>query len=243
MKVLGIIPARYNSTRLPGKPLIDLMGKPMIQHVVEQTKKASLLSKVVVATDDERIKTVVTDFGGNAIMTSGEHQTGTSRCAEVMDMIKEDYDYVINIQGDEPLIRPQQIDLFASLFQQKDVKIATLARPLNDQEEIESPNVVKLVMTTNQRALYFSRSIIPYPRNESPQNYLQHIGIYGYKSHILREISQLSRSPLEKKESLEQLRWLEHGYSIAVGITHDPTYAVDTIDDVETVIQKMRENG
>jgi len=243
MKVLGIIPARYNSSRLPGKPLIDLFGKPMIQHVVEQAKKSLLLSKIVVATDDARIEKAVNQFGGHVIMTSPDHTSGTSRCAEVVKNLKESFDYVINIQGDEPLIQPSQIDTFSSLFVNKATNIATLARPVNSKEQLASPHVVKVVRGVDGTALYFSRSIIPFNRTETSPIYLQHIGIYGYKINVLQQLVELKESPLELAESLEQLRWLEHGYKINVGLTNDPTFAIDSPDDIEKVKQQMKLYG
>lgn len=243
MKVLGIIPARYQSQRFPGKPLVDLLGKPMIQHVVEQANQSSLLSKVVVATDDQRIADCVMGFNSHVIMTATDHNSGTSRCGEVISKLDESFDYVINIQGDEPLIQPSQIDSFSLLFNQSNTNIATLARPITHQEEIESKHVVKVVRNQENNALYFSRSIIPFNRSNADHTYLQHIGIYAYRTETLKEIVQLKSSPLEIAESLEQLRWLDNGYAIKVGITHDPTFAIDSPDDVNKVIQQMRKNG
>lgn len=239
MSIVGIIPARYASTRFPGKPLIDLQGKAMIERVFAQCEKAQSLDYVIVATDDQRIYDAVKAFGGNVMMTKNSHKSGTERCAEVVNHLSNNYDYAINIQGDEPLINPQQIDDLGRLLIENDAKIATLARPITKIEEIESPNVVKVVVNQKKQALYFSRSIIPYERNSRTQPVLQHIGIYGYHTQTLKEIVELPASSLEEIESLEQLRWLDSGYSVHVGLSNYPTIAIDSPEDVAEVLKHL----
>ena len=241
MQTLGIIPARYASTRFPGKPLVQIAGKTMIQRVYEQASKAQLLSKVVVATDDERIMQAVQDFNGQAIMTRSDHQSGTDRCAEVANYF-QDIDAVVNIQGDEPFIDPFQIDLVIRRLQDPTVTLATLVKKLEHQEDVENSNIVKVVFNEQQEALYFSRSPIPFIRGIPLKKWLekaafyQHIGIYGYKRAILLEIAQLPKGRLELLESLEQLRWLEYQYTISVTITDKTTFGIDTPKDLEKAI-------
>jgi len=215
MFTLGIIPARYASTRFPGKPLTLIQNKPMIQHVWEQVIKAKL-DEVIVATDDKRIERTVIDFGGRALMTSPGHGSGTERCAEVMKTLKHNensFDVIINIQGDEPFMDPKQIDLVASCFTGKEVQIATLAKKIEKENELFDANVVKVITDINDRAIYFSRQTIPFLRGREKKRWIQsslhykHIGIYGYRSTTLQEIVQLSKTPLEEAEDLEQLRW------------------------------------
>lgn len=243
MNFIGIIPARYASTRFPGKPLVDINGKSMIQRVYEQASKA--IEHVVVATDDERILKHVEDFGGKVVMTSDKHRSGTDRCAEAIRKIQPDFpdmkfDVVINIQGDEPFIQPEQLRLLKSCFEE-DISIATLAKPISLPDELFNPNVVKVIVNRNNRALYFSRSVIPYQRNAEQSDwihsfqYLKHIGIYAYKVAVLKEITQLSPSPLEIAESLEQNRWLENEYAIYVQTTNMETIAIDTPEDLEKI--------
>ncbi|MGC8802333.1 MAG: 3-deoxy-manno-octulosonate cytidylyltransferase [Bacteroidales bacterium] len=243
MNFIGIIPARYASTRFPGKPLLDINGKSMIQRVYEQAGKA--LEYVVVATDDERIYKHVEAFGGRVVMTSDKHRSGTDRCAEAIRKIQPDFpnvsfDVVINIQGDEPFIQPEQLRLLKSCFEDE-ISIATLAKPITTPDELFNPNVVKVIVNRNNRALYFSRSVIPYQRNAeqttwvSSFQYLKHIGIYAYKVSTLKEITLLSPSSLEIAESLEQNRWLENEYSIYVQPTNLETIAIDTPEDLEKV--------
>lgn len=227
MKITGIIPARYASTRFPGKPLVLIEGKPMIQHVYDQCKKSSLLSDVIIATDDERIANAIKAFGGKYIMTSPTHPSGTDRCAEAIQSI--DTDAVINIQGDEPRIHPVQIDQVAKLLIDG-APIATLARK-TDKITAQDRNVVKLVKDISDKALYFSRQAIPFESEE----YLQHIGIYGFQKDILQKISILAVSPLEASEKLEQLRWLENGFDIYVGITELHSISVDVPDDLKKI--------
>ena len=240
MNIIGVIPARYASTRFPGKPLAKIAGKPMIQHVVEQCKKAQQLSKVIVATDDDRIVESVRNFGANCIRTKTSHNNGTERCAEVVEHLSEPIDYIINIQGDEPMIEPQLIDSLCVEIQNRQPEIITAVRPLSREEHIQSANVVKCVQSKQGKALYFSRSVIPFKRNVASQvQYFQHIGIYGYAKQVLKEIVQLPESKLEIAEQLEQLRWLENGYTIQTIETEFPTYAVDVPEDIATIEQLL----
>ena len=241
MKILAIIPARYASTRFPGKPLADVNGKPMIQRVYEQALKCRSLSEVVVATDDYRIEETVKKFRGKVVMTSDKHESGTDRCYEALKKQESNFDVVINIQGDEPFIQPEQIDKVAACFKNAEVQIATLAIKTTKNENFNNPNVVKLVLNKNNQALYFSRSAIPFCKgSEQPPlpTYYKHVGIYGFRSNILTEITNLSRSPLEIAESLEQLRWLENGYVITVGFTEMESISIDTPEDLAQVIFK-----
>jgi len=239
MKILGIIPARYNSSRFPGKPLAEINHKSMIQRVYEQVSKAKCLSDVIVATDDERILNHVMGFGGKALMTSSNHKSGTERCWDVYQQISEknNFDIVVNIQGDEPFIDFKQIEKLTACFSNIETQIASLAKVINDLEEINSPNVVKLVIDKNNKALYFSRFPIPYLRDKSVElnrtNYLKHIGIYAYRSNVLNALCNLETSNLERAESLEQLRWLENGYQIYINFTDSESIAVDTPEDLE----------
>lgn len=241
MNIIGIIPARFASTRFPGKPLVDIHGKSMIQRVYEQCRKAGTLSDVIVATDDERIREHVTAFGGTVMMTAETHQSGTDRCAEVVSKYNGLCDAVINIQGDEPFIDPAQIDLLAHVFTGQDAVLATLVKKITDEQEVNNPNVVKAVMNTRQEAIYFSRSAVPYQRNpEAPVTYYKHIGIYGYRKEVLGEITRLPVSSLEQAESLEQLRWIEHGYRIAIRESAHETIAIDTPADLEHVLNRFK---
>lgn len=237
MKILGIIPARYASTRFPGKPLVQIKGKSMIQRVYEQASKAKSLSDVIVATDDERIAAEVKSFGGKFILTGSNHLSGTDRCAEVATSVSG-YDAIINIQGDEPYIDPEQIDLLASCFNEKDVQLATLIKEIHTETELFNVNIPKVVINSKGEAIYFSRQTIPYIRNQEKENWLKahqfykHIGIYGYTYTILLEITKLSLSSLEIAESLEQLRWIENGYKIKTKVTEIETIAIDTPEDL-----------
>ena len=237
MQILGLIPARYASTRFPGKPLVDIAGKSMIQRVFEQAKKCGQLDEVVVATDDERILNHVLAFGGNAIMTSTEHQSGTDRCAEVSLQYPE-FDVIINIQGDEPFIDPEQISKVISCFDSPDTQLATLVKKIGSEQELFNPNSPKVIINKNSEAIYFSRLPLPYIRGQEQENWLQHfiffkhIGIYGYRADILHQVTKLPVSSLEKAESLEQLRWIENGYKIKVAETDLETYAIDTPEDI-----------
>lgn len=239
MKTIGIIPARYASTRFPAKPLAMLGGKPVIQRVYEQV--SGLLDYVVVATDDERILEAVKAFGGNAVMTSVNHKSGTDRCREAHQLCGGNYDIVVNIQGDEPFIRKSQIESLVACFEDEATDIATLVKPFvpaDGFDKLENVNSPKVVVDANMNALYFSRSIIPYQRNRDKaewlanHTYYKHIGLYAYRSGVLDEITRLPQSSLELAESLEQLRWLENGYKIKVGITDVETIGIDTPQDL-----------
>ena len=242
MKFLGIIPARYASTRFPGKPLSDMLGKPMIQRVYEQVQ--FVVDQIYVATDDVRIEAAVKAFGGNVMMTSDQHRSGTDRCYEAFNKIGGDYDIVINIQGDEPFIQPEQIELLKSCFlTSPGTQIATLVKAFNPdcdfEKDLLNPNSPKVVINQNKEAIYFSRSVIPYIRGHECAKWAEshlfykHIGLYAYKAEILKEIVNLPQSPLELAESLEQLRWLENGYKIKVAITQQETIGIDTPEDME----------
>lgn len=242
MAKLGIIPARYASTRFPGKPLIDINGKSMIQRVYEQACSAASLDQVVIATDDERIITEIKQFGGEYALTRADHQSGTDRCAEVAKNFPG-FDVIINIQGDEPYIDPVQIDLLSSCFEDPQVELATLVKKIYTEEELFNQNTPKVVLNSNQEAIYFSRQTIPFQRNKAPQDWLKafqfykHIGIYGYTTETLLRITQLEPSSLELAENLEQLRWLENGYKIKTKVTDLETFAVDTPEDLEKIIR------
>lgn len=239
MKILGVIPSRFASTRFPGKPLIDIDGKTMIQRVYEQAKKANSLADVVVATDDDRIFNNVKSFGGEAIMTSSSHQSGTDRCAEVSEKFDEKYDVIINIQGDEPFIDPEQIDQLCACFKDEKTDIATLIKKIDIEEDLFNPNRPKVAIDENNFALMFSRNAIPQIPNLEKEEWFKqhtfyrHVGIYGYRSEVLAKISLLPVSPLEKKERLEQLRWLENDYSIKVAETEHSAIAIDSPEDLE----------
>lgn len=245
MKTLGIIPARFASSRFPGKPLQDIAGKTMIRRVFEQCSLSKSLDKVVVATDDERILNHVTGFGGHAILTSGNHQSGTDRCAEAALKIPG-YDVIINIQGDEPFIDPNQIDLLWEIFNSTDIQISTLIKEIGILNELADYNIPKVIVDKNFFALYFSRTVIPFQRSNKQEDWLKHhkyykhIGIYGYRTATLMEITALPLSSLEKAESLEQLRWIENGYRIKVAVTKTDTIAVDTPQDIEKAIGYMK---
>ena len=248
MKFIGIIPARYGSSRFPGKPLADMDGKPMIQRVYEQVSLA--LDDVWVATDDDRIAQVVRDFGGNAVITSTEHRSGTDRCNEAYSIINKDFDVVINIQGDEPFIQAQQIEALKNCFDSKEVQLATLIKAFKEADDfmlLFNSNTPKVIFNKDNEAIYFSRSIVPYIRDVHHTEWLKkhtfykHIGMYGYRADVLKEITQLEPSSLEIAESLEQLRWIENGYKIKVGFTDVETLGIDTPEDMEKAIQKLRD--
>ncbi len=243
MKILGVIPARYASTRFPGKPLAMINGKSMIQRVYEQAVKSSSLSNVVVATDDSRIFDHVIAFGGKVMMTSANHQNGTARCQEVLNKISQEtlsdkYDTVINIQGDEPYIDPSQIDMVSALFENPQTDIGTLVKKISTTIDLFDENNVKVVFNKDSNALYFSRQPIPFLRGAAKDEWLaqhtyyKHIGIYGYRADILNKVVLLKESELETAEKLEQLRWLENTYSISVDITEIESLAVDTPEDL-----------
>ncbi|MES2419154.1 MAG: 3-deoxy-manno-octulosonate cytidylyltransferase [Bacteroidota bacterium] len=236
MNILGVIPARFASTRFPGKPLADIGGKTMIRRVYEQTLLANL-AKVVVATDDERIAAEVSRFGGEFVITASTHQSGTDRCAEVAAHFPN-FEIIINIQGDEPFIDPLQIDLLTSCFEDKQVQLATLIKEIHQEEELFNPNLPKVIINQQQQAIYFSRHPIPYLRNTIKEDWLKthqfykHIGIYGYRAATLLAITQLEPSSLEIAESLEQLRWIENGYAIQTKLTDIETIAIDSPEDL-----------
>ena len=236
MIFIGLIPARYASTRFPGKPLALLAGKPVIQHVYEQASK--VLDAVYVATDDERIYNKVEEFGGKAVMTSTEHHSGTDRIEEALLKVGGNFDVVVNIQGDEPFIQKSQIETLCKCFDDQITQIATLGKPFESIEAVENPNSPKIVIDNNGYAMYFSRSIIPFIRgvekNEwlKKHTFLKHLGIYAYRASVLNEITKLPQSELELAESLEQLRWLQNGYKIKVGLTNAETVGIDTPEDL-----------
>jgi 3-deoxy-manno-octulosonate cytidylyltransferase (CMP-KDO synthetase) len=239
MKIIGIVPARFGSTRFPGKPLVDINGKSMIQRVYEQSKKSTRLNQVLIATDDERILNHVKEFGGDAILSSPQHQSGTDRCAEVIEKLTENkWDVIINIQGDEPYIHPEQIDLLCSAFDSAQTRISTLVKKIDSTNELFNHNNVKVILNKRKEAVYFSRLPVPYNRNFPEQDWLKystyykHIGIYGYRSETLLEISRLAKTNLEIAESLEQLRWIENGYVINAEITSLESVSIDTPDDL-----------
>ncbi len=243
-KIIGIIPSRYASTRFPGKPLADIGGKPMIQRVYEQASKSDSLSEVIVATDDDRIKECVLGFGGKVAMTSLSHANGTERCAEVAAAHLADY--YINIQGDEPFIHPEQIDTLAAILDGT-TQLGTLVKKITDSSLLDNPNTMKVVLKKNWEALYFSRSCVPFVRDFEKGDWLdhhtffKHIGIYAYRADILKEITKLPQGELEKAESLEQLRWLENGFTIKVAETKHETMGIDTPEDVERAIKISRQ--
>jgi 3-deoxy-manno-octulosonate cytidylyltransferase (CMP-KDO synthetase) len=250
MKILGVIPARYASSRFPGKPLAEISGKPMIQWVYERT--SLVFDDVYVATDDERIQKAVETFGGRVVMTSTEHQSGTDRIAEALETIERKtnikFDIVINIQGDEPFIQPEQLRKIASCFIDPTVQISTLVKQFSKDEDIFNPNSPKVIVNSKNEAIYFSRSAIPFVRGKDKTEwqdkhpFYKHIGLYAYRTKVLREITKLVQSPLEIAESLEQLRWIENGYKIKVEKTEMETLAVDTPEDLERVKEFAKKN-
>ncbi len=240
---LGIIPARYASTRFPGKPMALLGNKPMIQWVWERC--AEVFTHLVVATDDTRIKEMVDGFGGKAVMTASDHSTGTERCAEALEHYQQEYKveitHVVNIQGDEPLLNPKDLTDLKGSFENKETQIATLIQPLESMEDLHNPNVVKVARDLSSRALYFSRCPIPFSRDSGseeelpPDRYFRHIGLYAFTAPVLRQLVKLPPSSLEKAESLEQLRWLENGYQIKTSLTLEPSRGVDTPEDLDAI--------
>ena len=240
MKIIAIIPARFNSSRFPGKPLAVINNKTMIQRVYEQTSK--VIEFVFVATDDERIANEVRRFGGRVVMTSENHKSGTDRCAETLEIVEKElnlkFDVAINVQGDEPFINPEQISQIAQLFEDDEVEIATLIKPIVDQNEINNKNTVKALIDKNMFALNFSRL----PLENQNSKYFKHIGMYAYRTEILKKITKLSQSTLEIAESLEQLRWLENGYKIKTAITQFETISIDTPEDLEKAINNKTIN-
>lgn len=243
MKFIGIIPARYSSSRFPGKPLAILGGKPVIEHVYRQV--SSVMEDVFVATDDQRIYDAVEAFGGKAIMTRSEHKSGTDRICEALEKVGGSFDVVINIQGDEPFIQKSQLETVMQCFDDPRTQIATLGKPFESMEAVENPNSPKIVLDNDGYALYFSRSVIPFVRGKEHEEwlshfpYLKHIGLYAYRTEVLREISKLPQSTLELAESLEQLRWLQNGYKIKVGLTDVETIGIDTPEDLQRAEEKL----
>ena len=237
MKFIGIIPARYASTRFPGKPLALLGGKPVIQHVYE--KVAAVLEAAYVATDDERIYDVVKSFGGQVVMTRTDHKSGTDRIEEAIEKIGGEWDVVINVQGDEPFVAKNQLDTICHCFDDPTTQIATLGKPFESMEAVQNPNSPKIVVDNMGFAMYFSRSVIPYVRGKEMSSwlthypFLKHLGIYAYRKDVLRQVTQLPQSSLEIAESLEQLRWLQNGFKIKVGTTDVETVGIDTPQDLE----------
>lgn len=239
MRVMGIIPARYESSRFPGKPLLDLKGKPMIQHVYERCQMAASLDELVVATDDNRIYDAVLGFGGKAIMTSPTCHNGTERCLEVISK-RPDVDVIINIQGDEPLVDPTMIDGLVNLFNDSEVVLGTMVKRSSSERDFLNENRIKVVLDNQHNALYFSRSPIPFPLERNAKHtFLKHVGIYGYRSNVLTKYRDLQATPLEGTERLEQLRWLANGYKMKVGYTDYDAISIDVPDDVEIVLNKM----
>ncbi len=245
MKFIAIIPARYASTRFPGKPLALLGGKPVIQRVYEQV--TTEIPEAWVATDDERILAAVEAFGGRAVMTRADHKSGTDRIEEAAQKIATDADVIVNIQGDEPFIQASQIRAVCQQFDDSSTQIATIGKPFATMDEVDNPNSPKIVTDANGFALYFSRSVIPYVRGKEHATwlanfpFLKHLGVYAYRRDVLREITQLPQSPLEKAESLEQLRWLQNGYRIRVGVTNVETVGIDTPADLQRAERFLQE--
>jgi 3-deoxy-manno-octulosonate cytidylyltransferase (CMP-KDO synthetase) len=244
MKIVGIIPARYASTRFLGKPLIDLKGKSMIQHVYERAKK-SALDKVLVATDDERIFEAVQRFGGEVVMTASSHPSGTDRCWDAFQQLEEKFDYVINIQGDEPLIEPKQIDELVIALEDNSLELVTQMVKVTNHEQLFNSGEVKIVLNEEDEVIYFSRSAIPFLKNVDPEewhlhyDYYRHVGMYAYRADVLGKITQLPVSSLEKAESLEQLRWLQNGFKIRCVKTHYESHCIDTPEDVASIMMLL----
>ena len=250
LKFIVVIPARYASTRFPGKPLALLGGKPVIQRVYEQV--SGVVSDVVVATDDERIYEAVEAFGGRVVMTSSNHKSGTDRCWEAYQKQGEEYDVVINVQGDEPFIAHSQLRAIMDCFNDETTDIATLVKPFSEEdgiEALENPNSPKVVLDKQSRAIYFSRSVIPYLRGVEREEWLKkhtyykHIGMYAFRADVLRQVTSLEQSPLELAESLEQLRWLENGYKIGVGISDVETVGIDTPEDLQKAEEFLKKRN
>jgi 3-deoxy-manno-octulosonate cytidylyltransferase (CMP-KDO synthetase) len=250
LKFIVVIPARYASTRFPGKPLALLGGKPVIQRVYEQV--SGVVSDVVVATDDERIYSAVEAFGGRVVMTSTNHKSGTDRCWEAYQKQGEEYDVVINVQGDEPFIAHSQLRAIMDCFNDETTDIATLVKPFTEEdgiEALENPNSPKVVLDKQSRAIYFSRSVIPYLRGVEREEWLKkhtyykHIGMYAFRADVLRQVTSLEQSPLELAESLEQLRWLENGYKIGVGISDVETVGIDTPEDLQKAEEFLKKRN
>jgi len=247
--IVGIIPARYSSTRFPGKALCDIKGKTMVQRVYEQAKRSAHLHKVVVATDDQRIVDNVLSFGGEVVMTASTHPSGTDRCWDALQQLKDQYQYVINIQGDEPFINPKQIDELAIVLEDATTELATQMIAVDSYEMLADEGEVKIVLNTKNEALYFSRAIIPYIKNTDKKewykrhSYFRHVGMYAYRRDILEKITKLPVSALEKAESLEQLRWLENGFKIKCVTTKFDSHCIDTPEDLQRMLKFMESNN
>jgi 3-deoxy-manno-octulosonate cytidylyltransferase (CMP-KDO synthetase) len=245
MSIIGIIPARYASTRFPGKPLAMINGKTMLQRVVEQSKMADLITEVIVASDDARIEAHCKEIGVTCVMTSAQHPSGTDRCQEAYKLSGSTAKYIINIQGDEPFLHPEQINSLANVCD-GNVELATQMIKCADHAMLVDSGEVKIVLNRSNEALYFSRSVIPFVKNEDLKNwhnkhtYYRHVGMYAYRADILEKISKLPVSPLEKAESLEQLRWLENGFKIKCVETTYESHCVDTPEDIEKVLKLMK---
>lgn len=244
MKYLAVIPARYASTRFPGKPLADILGKPLIQRVYENVVQSRLFDNVIVATDDERIFRTVKDFGGEAVMTSATHRSGTERCIETVEKLSEkgeSYNITVNIQGDEPAVNKHQLAQLLHAFQDDNVQIASLMKKIDDNREVKDPNIVKCVVGNTNKALYFSRSPIPFARNET-RHYFKHTGVYAFRTPVLLRLKELPPSPLEQAESLEQLRWLAAEIPIQMVETTYESTGIDTPEDLDRYIKYLKEN-
>ncbi|TAN09924.1 MAG: 3-deoxy-manno-octulosonate cytidylyltransferase [Chitinophagaceae bacterium] len=245
MSAIAIIPARYGSTRFPGKPLIHIGDKTMIRRVYENTRSVKALDDVIVATDDERIKKEVLSFGGKAVMTSLHHQSGTERCAEAVSGLDPKPDIVINVQGDVPFVASDHIQKILNCFQDSNTQIATVIKLITDAGKLISPHIVKVVFNRKMQAIYFSRTPIPYVRDVNSEiwhstfNFYEHIGLYGYSSEVLAAIAKLPQGTLERAESLEQLRWLENGYTIRLAETTFENISIDTPEDLSQVMVKL----
>ena len=237
--IVGIIPARYGSTRFPGKPLVDIAGKPMIQHVYESCIQSCLFDKVYIATDDQRIQEVVNGFDAECIMTSSECQSGTERITEAIVSRNIQSEIIVNIQGDEPGIKKAQLESVISLFNRPEVEIASLYKKFSPEENPQDPNKVKVIFNAQNKAIYFSRSLIPYNRSGENTDYFKHIGIYAYRNSILREISKLKSTKLERLESLEQLRWIEHNHAIYLAETNIENISIDTPADLKSFLKNL----
>lgn len=244
--ITGIIPARYASTRFPGKPLIDIEGKTMLQRVYEQASKSRSLSKVIVATDDERISDHVKSFGGHVVMTASHHPSGTDRCLEALQQLNEPCQYVINIQGDEPFIEPAQIDELAAVLKDGTTELATQMIAVDSYEMLFDKGEVKIVLNAKNEALYFSRMVIPFIKGvdetewHKHHTYYRHVGMYAYRTDVLKAIASLPVSALERAESLEQLRWIENGYHVKCVVTKYESHCIDTPDDVAKVLRLVQ---
>lgn len=244
--IVGIIPARWASSRFPGKPLVDIKGKSMLQRVYEQASKSKLLNKVVVATDDERIFNHVKAFGGEVVMTASHHPSGTDRCWDALQQLPEDFQFIINIQGDEPFIVPEQIDELAAVLNDGTTELATQMIEVDNHEMLFDNGEVKIVLNANNEALYFSRMVIPFIKGVEEKEwhkhhpYYRHVGMYAYRKDVLEKITKLPVSTLEKAESLEQLRWIENGFAVKCVLTKFESHCIDTPEDLKKILQLVK---